>query len=326
MQKNSLILSCMLALLAILIGGCDSQPKQTPLTINNVSTEVSDRVDLSVQVIDFNGSIVKLDQPARRIVALAPHVVENVYSAGAGEHLVGVVAYSDFPQAATTLPIVGGYAQTNLEKILELQPDLVIAWQSGNSDSSVARIQQLGFPVYIDQPRRLDDIAKSIRDIGILAGTIDIAESNAQSYLSSIDKVRKKNLAQQPVSTFYQVWDSPLRTINGGHIISNAIELCGGLNIYADEALIAPIINIESILERDPEVILASGMSDARPDWLDDWLAWPSLSAVKLDNLFFVNPDHIQRHTVRIVNGINRICSQLQQAREKRQVTLGEHQ
>jgi iron complex transport system substrate-binding protein len=326
MQKNSLILSFMLALLAILIGGCDSQPKQAPLTTNNISTEVSDSVDLSVQVIDFHGSIVKLDQPARRIVALAPHVVENVYSAGAGEQLVGVVAYSDFPKAATTLPIVGGYAQTNLEKILELQPDLVIAWQSGNSDSSVARIQQLGFPVYIDQPTRLDDIAKSIRDIGILAGTIDIAEPAAQSYLSSIDKVRKKNLAQQPVSTFYQVWDSPLRTINGGHIISNAIELCGGLNIYADEAAIAPIINIESILERDPEVILASGMSDARPDWLDDWQAWPSLSAVKLDNLFFVNPDHIQRHTVRIVNGINRICGQLQQAREKRQVTLSEHQ
>jgi iron complex transport system substrate-binding protein len=317
MQKIfSILISIVLP--TLLMSGCDSQPEQAPHNVNSASIKADSRLDLSVQVTDFNGSIVSLERPAKRIVALAPHVVENVYTAGAGAQLVGVVSYSDYPEAATSLPIVGGYAQTNLEKILELQPDLVIAWQSGNSDSSVARIQQLGFPVYIDQPELLDDVAKSIRDIGILAGTSDVAESAAQSYLASIEQIRAKQLAQQPVATFYQVWNSPLRTINGGHIISNAIELCGGVNIYADEAAIAPIINIESILERDPEVILASGMSDARPEWLDNWHLWPSLSAVKADNLFFVNPDHIQRHTVRIINGINTICGQLQQAREKR--------
>jgi iron complex transport system substrate-binding protein len=319
----ALILSC------LLLSACDSKPTQTQLDPNskvssNGTLSSSDpTLDTSVQVIDFTGSTIKLDKPAKRIVALAPHVVENVYTAGAGSQLVGVVSYSDFPEAATSLPIVGGYAQTNLEKILQLQPDLVIAWESGNSDSSVDRIQQLGFPVYIDQPDLLDDVAKSIRDIGILAGTSAIAEPAAQAYLNSIDEVRNKDLAQQPVSTFYQVWNSPLRTINGGHIISNAIELCGGVNIYTDEATVAPIINIESILERDPEVILASGMSDARPDWLDDWRAWPSLSAVKSDNLFFVDPDHIQRHTVRIIKGINTICEQLQQARAKRSIELG---
>ena len=121
-----------------------------------------------------------------------------------------------------------------------------------------------------------------------------------------------------PVYTFYQVWNSPLRTINGGHIISDAIELCGGVNIYAGEPAIAPIINIESILTRNPEVILASGMSDSRPEWLDEWKKWPSLSAVKSDNLYFVDPDHIQRHTARILNGIHTICGQLQNARDKR--------
>jgi len=114
------------------------------------------------------------------------------------------------------------------------------------------------------------------------------------------------------------VWNSPIRTINGKHIISNAIALCGGVNIYANESAIAPIINIESILERNPEVILASGMSDSKPEWLEEWKDWPALQAVTLDNLYFVDPDHIQRHTVRILEGIETICAQLQEAREKR--------
>ncbi len=294
-----------------MLSACDSAKEEATVTVK----------PKSISVVDFSGRTVSLDTPAKRIVALAPHVVENIYSAGAGDSLVGVVAYSDYPEQALELPIVGGYAKTNLEKILELEPDLVVAWESGNSDNSVARIQELGFTVYIDQPDSLNDVAKSIRDIGVLAGTQETANSVADSYLAKVEKVRKLELHKQPVNTFYQVWNSPLRTINGKHIISDAIELCGGVNIYADQTTVAPIINIESILERNPEVILASGMSDARPDWLDDWKKWPSLSAVERDNLFFVDPDHIQRHTIRIILGLEKICQQLELARQKRRTT-----
>jgi len=293
--------------------GCDSQQSQ-----QNSSSSSQLTADGPIQVTDFTGSILNLKKPAERIVALAPHIVENVYTAGAGDKLVGVVAYSDFPEEATKLPIVGGYAKTNLEKILELTPDLVIAWESGNSDASVARIKELGFPVYVDQPDKLEDVAKSVRDIGALSGTATIANRAASQFLEEVEHIRAKKLDQTPVTTFYQVWNSPLRTINGKHIISDAIELCGGINIYSGESTIAPIVNIESILKRDPEVILASGMSESRPEWLDDWKDWPSLSAVKSDNLFFVNPDHIQRHTIRIMYGIEAICTQLNQARGKR--------
>lgn len=286
----------------------------------NQQQDSSHVINTLVQVTDFNGSRISLKKPAKRIVALAPHIVENVYTAGAGDQLVGVVAYSDFPKAATLLPIVGGYTKTNLEKILELKPDLVIAWDSGNSDASVARIKELGFAVYVDQPDKLADVAKSIRDIGVLSGTSDVAEQAANKYLQQIEQMRLKMLGKPLVSTFYQVWNSPLRTINGSHIISDAIKLCGGVNIYADQSAIAPIINIESILERDPDVILASGMSNSRPEWLDEWKNWPSLSAVTSDNLYFVNPDHIQRHTVRILKGIDAICRQLQDARDKRAI------
>jgi len=308
---------------SFVLAACDKQAENNQIDEQVFEQQTSEKKEprgepQNISVIDFSGKTVSLDSPARRIVALAPHIVENVYSAGAGEYLVGVVSYSDYPEEALKLPIVGGYAKTNLEKILELEPDLVIAWESGNSDNSVARIQELGFTVYIDQPDNLDGVAKSVRDIGLLAGTHEIADTVANDYLAKVNEIRQLELHTQPVTTFYQVWNSPLRTINGGHIISDAIELCGGVNIYAEQTAISPIINIESILERNPEVILASGMSDARPDWLDDWDKWPSLTAVQRDNLYFVDPDHIQRHTLRILFGLEKICEKLETARSKR--------
>ena len=195
---------------------------------------------------------------------------------------------------------------------------MIIAWQSGNSHSSVKRLKELGYRIYIDQPDSLRDVAKSIRDIGTLSGTSDTAERVVEEYLESLSDVETRYKNVDKISSFYQVWNKPLQTISGGHIISDAIETCGGVNIYADEFAVAPIVNIESVLERNPDAIIASGMSSARPDWLDDWLEWDSLNAVQNDNLFFVNPDHIQRHTVRLLLGIESICEQRDQARRKK--------
>jgi len=240
--------------LSCVLLGCDSQNNEPSNTNSSQSSDRVVKLSANIQVTDFKGSVLNFTQPVERIVALAPHIVENVFTAGAGDKLVGVVTYSDFPEAATKLPIVGGYAKTNLEKILELKPDLVIAWESGNSDASVARIQELGLTVYVDQPDKLKDVAKSIRDIGLLAGTSVVADMAASKYSEKIDNILSMKL----------------------DIISNAIALCGGVNIYANESAIAPIINIESILERNPEVILASGMSDSKPEWLEEWKDWPA--------------------------------------------------
>ena len=278
-------------------------------------TDNSTTSDISVSVVDFSGATVTLNSPAKRIVSLAPHIAENVYSAGAGDKLIGVVSYSDYPPAVKDLPLVGGYASINVEKIIELQPDLIIGWESGNSSASIQQLQILGYPVYIDQPDTLADVARSIKDIGVLSGTAMEAVKVADEYTSKINMIENIFKSKSKLKTFYQVWNDPLQTINGTHIISDAIALCGGVNIYADEPVIAPVINIESILERNPDAIIASGMSSARPDWLDEWYDWPSINAVQNNHLFFVNPDHIQRHTVRILLGINAICSQLDSAR-----------
>ncbi|MFT5572758.1 MAG: iron complex transport system substrate-binding protein [Cryomorphaceae bacterium] len=304
MNLNKLCLSLVVGLCLV---GCE-QHQQNPS---------NDSISKQIIVTDFTGKQVQLAQPAQKIVALAPHVVENIFSAGAGDQLVGVFEWSNYPEQAKSIEIVGGYEKTNYEKIIELNPDLIIAWETGNSSSSVGRLTQLGFTIYIDQPNNLEDIAKSIRDIGTLSGHSKIANSVANNYLQELAKYKFAYRDAVKVTTFYQVWNSPLQSINGSHIISDVIETCGGTNIYADEYAVAPIINIESILERNPKAIIASGVSDARPEWLDEWLQWPSLTAVQQGNLFFVNPDHLQRHTVRLLLGIQKTCRQLDLARAK---------
>ncbi len=292
--------------LALLISACDNTPP------NSATQNPS-----AVLVVDSQGTTITLNKPAQRIIALAPHAVENVYSAGAGNNLVGVVDFSYFPEAAKKLPIVGGYQKLNLEAIVELEPDLIIAWESGNAHNSYTRLKELGFTVYVDQPNSLNDVVKSINDIGVLSGTHKVAQKTTSEYLKKLNAMKLEYKDKAKIMSFYQVWNQPLRTISGNHIISDAMEICGGVNLYANEIPIAPVINIESILERDPEVIFASGMANSRPEWLDDWKQWPSLSAVKKDNLFFVDPDHIQRHTVRLLLGLVTICQQLDLAREK---------
>jgi len=198
-----------------------------------------------------------------------------------------------------------------------LNPDLVIAWQSGNSHSNLSKLKELGFTVLIDQPDSLDDIAKSLRLLGVVTGNTEQANRAAGSFLESVNHTRKQYAEKRTVTTFYQVWNEPLITINGEHIISDAIRTCGGRNVFADEVAVAPRTNVESVIARAPEAIIASGMGEARPEWLDDWRKWESIEAVTKQNLFYVNPDHLQRHTIRQLLAIESICQQLDLARAK---------
>lgn len=271
-----------------------------------------------VTVTDFWGREVSLAQPAQRIIALAPHIVENVFTAGAGEQLIGVVAYSDYPEAALVTPKVGGYRSFSVEKILSMQPDLVIAWASGNGSAVVSQLEGLGLPVYVDELSNLTDIAEAVRDIGVLTGNELPANKAANQFLARLGSLEHQYRQQSPVQVLYQVWNEPLQTLNGEHIISDVIELCGGRNVFADATALAPKIGLESVFKRNPEAIVASGMGEARPEWLDEWLQWPGLKAVKGNNLYFVPPDLLQRHTVRLLDGAEILCKSLATARAKR--------
>lgn len=271
-----------------------------------------------IVVRDDTGATVRLAAPARRIVSLAPHVTETLYAAGAGSALVGAVEYSDYPEAAKKLPRVGGYSRLDLEAVAALQPDLVIGFASGNTPAHIARLKALGFPVYLSQPNHIEDVAGNLEHFGELAGTSAIARTAAAAFRNRLQVLRTKFTGQAKVRTFYQIWKQPLMTVGGNQVISDVIRLCGGDNVFGDLKPLAPVVTAEAVIAADPEAIIASGMGESRPEWLDDWRRWTGVLAVKRDNLFFVQPDLIQRHTPRLVEGAERLCAHLETARGRR--------
>lgn len=271
-----------------------------------------------IVVKDDTGQEIRLKEAAKRIVSLAPHATETLYAAGAGDRLVAAVDYSDYPDAAKKLPRVGGYSRIDLEAVAALKPDLVIAWQSGNPSAQVDKLKALGLPVFNTQPNQIEDIANLLERFGRLAGTDAAAQAAAQNFRNRLAKLRQGNAGKPVVRVFYQVWKTPLTTVGGPQIISSAIKLCGGENVFGNLKQMAPTVSLEAVVEADPEAIVATGMGDASPEWLKDWEKWPRMTAVKRGNLFHINPDIMQRHTPRILEGAERLCANLDLARSRR--------
>ncbi len=264
-----------------------------------------------IAVTDDAGRRVQLDQPATRVIALAPHIVENTFSAGAGDALVGVVKYGNYPPRANSIEQVGDALSWSLEKIAALEPDLILMWGSGNGLNALPSLEQLGLPVYVSEPRSLDDIPDSIEDIGLLTGHDRVSRVEAERLRAGFSTLRETYRRDRPLKVFYEIWNEPLQTINGEHLISHVIELCGGHNVFGDVALLAPKISVEAVLHAQPDAIVASGMDEARPEWLDAWRDFTDLPAVRNDALLFVPPDHLQRPTARILLGASNLCEQL---------------
>lgn len=270
-----------------------------------------------IKAIDDHGDELTLAEPARRIISLAPHITELLFAAGAGNRVVGTVDYSDFPPAAKTIPRVGNYGEINLEALLALRPDLVVAWGSGSPTVQVQQLRQLGIPVYVTEPRKLADIASHIEKLGRLTGTEDTADRAAAEFRERLQALREIYANQREVEVFYEIWPEPLTTVNGQHLISKVVNLCGGHNVFANLPTLAPQVNVEAILVRDPDAIIASGQGRAKPQWLDAWRRqYPELKAVRAEHLYFINPDLLQRHTPRILKGAKIMCEQLERVRK----------
>ena len=261
----------------------------------------------SINVNDYANRSVTLQQTAERVIALSPHIVENMFSIGAGSLLVGVVDHSDFPHQAKQITRIGGASSFSLEKILSLSPDLVIVWASAAKNSIVEKLTSLGIPVYVDNPLTLVDIARSIHDFGLLTGQIEKSITVANNYLLEVQSLRNQYQRVDDITVLYEVWNNPLQTINRKHIISDIITLCGGKNVFGDTLSLAPKVNIEAVINRNPDIIVSSNTSNQQ-QWLDYWLAWPVLRAVRHRRLYVIDPDLIQRHTVRILTGTKILC------------------
>lgn len=263
----------------------------------------------------FTSWAVQAELAAKRIISLAPSLTELVYSAGAGDQLVGVVNYSDYPEAALSVPIVGSYNALNFEVIMQLKPDLVLAWQSGNRPQDLDRLKRLGLNLLIRDTQHLDDIANLIEEIGRLSQQTQTASAEANRLRQQLNQLRTRYQDAPKVRVFYQVWHQPTITINGEQFISQAIEVCGGQNVFADLSALAPHVNREAVIQKNPDMILLGGLDHVQQKWLKDWQKIPQLQAVQNDHIYTLNADHFQRPTARLIDALDNLCQLMDQAR-----------
>jgi len=265
-----------------------------------------------IHVSDDAGHTIELSQPATRIVSLAPDICELVFAIGAGNRLVGVVDFSDYPEQAKRIERIGDANGINLERIVALKPDLIIAWQSGNPKDAILKLKKLGFPVFQIEPRSVADIANIMRRFAVLTASKSTAQPAIHEFEQRYEQLKKQYKSRRKVSVFYEIWNQPLMTVNGEHLISKVISICGGSNIFAKLNSLAPTVAIEPVLLANPEVIIAG---DNLRNKLNAWNRWTDLAAVRYQNLFLVNRDYINRHSPRILEGIKQVCESLEQAR-----------
>jgi iron complex transport system substrate-binding protein len=233
---------------------------------------------------------------------------------GAGSQIAGVMDYSNYPPAALNLPVVGRYDMLDMERIIALQPDLIVAWRSGNPRGALQRLADLGIPVYIAEPDSLESIASHLERLGELAGQQSAARALAADFRQQLDMLRQQFQHQAAITVFYQVWNSPMISVGGSELINDIIQVCGGVNIFA-ELPTGPKVNLEDDLPRNPQLIIASGSDESAPHWLQDWRKWPQLDAVKRDLLFAIPPDLVQRHSLRALQGASLMCEHIAQGR-----------
>lgn len=269
----------------------------------------------AIVVVDDNGQEVRLDQPTQRVVSLAPNITEVLFHIGAGDQIVGADEYSNYPEAAKQITRVNNHAAANYELILSLQPDLVIAWQSGNGDKIIYPLRKLGIPVFVVETRQMEAIPSLFRRFGQLTGQGETAELRAQEFSQRLKTLRAAQTGKSMIRAFYQIWDEPLITLNGKHMISDVIGLCGGQNIFADAAPLVPYVNIESVVAADPQVIVAGGSQEDQPGWFSSWQQWRGISAVINKQIYLIPSDLMQRHSVRILEGAEMMCDFMDRAR-----------
>lgn len=283
-----------------------------------LASMIAMQASAAINVRDDAGSIVMLPQPAQRVVSLAPHVTEMLFAAGGGERIVGTVSYSDYPPAARNIPRIGDNRQIDIERLIALKPDLLVVWRHNASARQMEQLRKLGIPLFYSEPHKLDDVPDTLLRLGRLLGTEQQARQSAAELRRQLSSLSARYRNRPAVRVFYQVWDRPLYTLNGQHIVSDAIRLCGGENVFARLPLAAPSISIEAVLQEDPEAIVSGDRRDQATSGLDIWKQYQALLAVRRGNLFAVDADLLSRSGPRIVAGAAQLCASLEQARQRR--------
>ena len=264
-----------------------------------------------VAVIDDLGNKVVLKLPATKVVSLAPHLTEILFELGVGHKIVATVSYADFPAQAKLIPRVGDAFSVNVEQVVALQPDIIFAWQTGGANKSLNRLEDLGFTVFKNEAPSLEGIANTVEQIGRLVGEVEIGQRLSDGY-----RTRLRQLAEgpaedashipEPTRVFFQISDQDLYTVSGQHLIGQAINLCGGVNLFDQVPISVPLANLESVLKGQPELIFITRIPGApASSWEGKWnkLIGKDVRVIPID------PNLISRPSIRMLDGIEFMCS-----------------
>ena len=266
----------------------------------------------ALQVKDDGGVTLSIERPARRMVSLAPHLAEIAFAAGAGASLAGVSAFSHHPLEAMRLPVIASHGRVDIERLIALRPDLVLAWQSGNSPLQIDRVRRLGVPVLVTEVRSLADVPRVVRLVGVLAGSAALAEARARNLEDEIETLRRRYAGARQLEVFLEIWHRPMLTVNGAHLISNALRICGGRNVFATAKTLTPFVSREQVLNARPDAIVTGGFgSEAR----EAWRGFEPVPAVRGGRIYPIDPDLLHGQGPRVVQGVRALCERLELAR-----------
>lgn len=252
-------------------------------------------------------------QPAKRIIALSPHAVEMLYAIGAGDTIVAATDYADYPEAAKNIPRIGGYYGIQMERVMELNPDLIVVWDSGNKAEDINQLRTLGFNLYGSDPKTLEGVAKELEELGQLTGHVEEASKAAAAYRAELIRLRVENAKKSEPKVFYQLWSTPLMTVSKNSWIQEIMSVCHGQNVFYDAASDYPQVSLENVLLTLPEVILQSE-EEGNVKGVD-WRQWPEIPAVKKQHIYQLNADLLHRATPRVLLGVQALCDALDKAR-----------
>jgi len=269
----------------------------------------------AVTVSDDRGQPITLPAAAERIVSLAPHVTELLFAVGAGAQIVGVSEYSDYPAAAKTLPRIASAGAIDYETVVGLRPDLIVAWLSGNGRAGVERLEALGLTVFATEPRNIASISRALRALGTVSGHAVQGERVAARFETQIGVLRERYAGKRDVSVFYEISARPLMTLNGAHMFTDVLRVCGGVNVFSDLRTLVSTVTTEAVLHRDAEVIMISSTIPNVEATKAAWATLPEMEAARRGQIYIVDSDLLNRQTVRLADGAAMLCALLDQAR-----------
>jgi len=271
----------------------------------------------ALTLTDDAGVRITLARPAARIVSLAPGTTEMLFAAGAGSHVIAATEYSDEPPAARSVPRIGDSNAVDLERLVVLRADVVVVWPGGNSEAQIGRIVSLHIPVYRQETSSLAQLAGSLRRLGALAGTQQAADVAAREFNAHLLQLQATYSGLKPVSVLLQVWNHPVYTIGGTQLLTDVLRVCGARNVFADLRDLGPAVTVESVVARDPQLIIAAGPGEAAAGWLADWRKFEQLSAVRTGNLVTFEDPRLSRLGPSVLDATGSLCRSIDAARQR---------